>query len=314
VSHPRVSKDSSKRYTIYSDKFIEAGNLKVGDKVCRCREIPAFGDSTLFDARLVGMLIGDGSYGYNNTPKYSSEDKELLSYIKNKYKTGLNASHITKKGLRYEEIRINNICAFLREIGIYGQTKCGKRLPINYQTLNKENTILLLSGLYDTDGCIHVGSKINNDYIALTQSNKEILKQVQLLWKKFGVTSSIVLCKPNISENRKDKKPWYNLLIKGGENLVRVSKTLQLLVGNKKQKLFLISSRNSRDLLIKKKHYNTDYLFDKVVNIKPIGEQTIYNLSAGLSHTYLANDIITHNTAGDNDSDFGSAQELVYNP
>jgi intein/homing endonuclease len=123
-----------------------------------------------------------------------------------------------------------------------------------------------------------------------------------------------VLCKPNISENRKDKKPWYNLLIKGGENLVRVSKTLQLLVSNKKQKLLLIGSRNSRDLLIRKKHYNTDYLFDKVVNIKPIGEQIIYNLSAGLSHTYLANDIITHNTAGDNDSDFGSAQELVYNP
>ena len=314
VSHPRVSKNDSKRYTIYSDKFIEAGNLKVGDKVCRCREIPVFGNSTLFDARLVGMLIGDGSYGYNNTPKYSSEDEELLSYIKNKYKTGLNASHITKKGFRYEEIRIKNICALLREIGIYGQTKCEKRLPINYQTLNEENTVLLLSGLYDTDGCIHVGSKINNDYIALTQSNKEILEQVQLLWKKFGVTSSIVLCKPNISENRKDKKPWYNLLIKGGENLVRVSKTLQLLVSNKKQKLFLIGSRNSRDLLIRKKHYNTNYLFDKVVNIKSIGEQTIYNLSAGLSHTYLANDIITHNTAGDNESDFGSAQELVYNP
>ena len=52
--------------------FYPAALLKVGDSVCEAREIDVFGNTTLFDARLVGMLIGDGSYGYNNTPKFSS--------------------------------------------------------------------------------------------------------------------------------------------------------------------------------------------------------------------------------------------------
>jgi len=63
--------------------------------------INIFGNSILFDARLVGMLIGDGSYGYNNTPKYSSEDSVLLNYIKNKYEWGLNKEVTTKKNTIY---------------------------------------------------------------------------------------------------------------------------------------------------------------------------------------------------------------------
>lgn len=315
ISHPRIIKTEGKRDTVYKDLFVRADSLKIGDNVCRCREIPIFGKDTLFDARLVGMLIGDGSYGFDNTPKYSSEDAELLGYVKGRYETGLSATHITNKGNIYEDIRVKGICKRLREIGIYGQTKDKKRLPVNYQTLDKENTILLLSGLYDTDGCIHVSKNSRiDDYVALTQGNRELLEQVQLLWKKFGVTSSIITCKPKLAKERKDKKEWYNLLIKGGENLSRVSTTLKLLVSSKSQRLKDIQSRNSRDLLLRKKHYNQDYIFDKITNIECIGEQAIYNLSAGLSHTYLANDIITHNTAGDSESDFSSAQELVYNP
>ena len=74
-----------------------------------CREVPVFGNDTLFDARLIGMLIGDGSYGLKNSPKFSSEDEELLSYVKAKYNWGLSASHITKKGKQYVKIRKQNM-------------------------------------------------------------------------------------------------------------------------------------------------------------------------------------------------------------
>jgi len=52
----------------------------------------------------------------------------------------------------------------------------------------------------------------------------------------------------------------------------------------------------------------------KIVNIVDIGVQTIYNLSAICSRTYLANNIITHNTAGDKESDFSAAQKIMYSP
>lgn len=307
----RVS--GNKRIRSFYEGFEIAEKLKVGDRICELRKIDVFGESRLFDARLVGMLIGDGSYGFDNTPKYSSEDIELLSYVKNKYDWGFNASHITKSGKNYEEIRIKNICDKLREIGIYGQTKVAKRLPDNYQTLTKEDTINLLGGLFDTDGCV---TKSNGEpHICLTQSNREILEQVKILLRKLGITCNIVENKPSISSNRKDKNPWFILNIGGRYNIINFYKNISFLVTSKQQKLEDAYLYFQNKISKKECEYDSDlFIVSKVVSIEDIGEQIVYNLSAMSSHTYLANNIITHNTAGDNESDFASAQEIMYNP
>ena len=195
--------------------FVPAGELTAKHRVCEARRIPAFGNDTLFDARLVGMLIGDGTYGYDNTPKYSSEDQELLSYVEDRYETGLSASHITKAGNLYKDIRIKGICGELRNIGIYGQTKLSKRLPVNYQMLNKENAALLLAGLYDTDGTFC----LSHQSIELCQSNKEILEQVVILLRKFGIFGHIIKYKPRLNCGRKDRNAYYRLCIKGRVNV-----------------------------------------------------------------------------------------------
>ena len=305
-------KDGNKRETIFNESFVRANQLKVGDRVCECRKIDVFGNSTLFDSRLVGMLIGDGSYGNNETPKYSSEDRELLEYVKGKYDTSLSATHITKKGNVYEDIRVKGICKYLKEIGIYGQVKQAKRLPSNYQTLTRNATIDLLSGLYDTDGTFY--SKGTKSYIGLTQCNIEILKEVQVLWRKFGVIGSIRKTNPRLSPNRKDKNPWFTLIINGADNLKLASRVLLPIVTHKKKSNQEILSFFDTYVPKKIKGYDKDYLVYKVVSIEDIGKQVVYNLSACTSRTYLANNIITHNTAGDNESDFAGAQEIMYNP
>ena len=305
-------KDGNRRKTIFNESFVRANQLKVGDRVCECRKIDVFGNSTLFDSRLVGMLIGDGSYGNNETPKYSSEDIELLEYVKSKYDTSLSATHITKKGNIYEDIRVKGICSYLKEIGIYGQVKQAKRLPSNYQTLTRNATIDLLSGLYDTDGTFY--SKGTKSYIGLTQCNIEILKEVQVLWRKFGVICSIRKTNPRLSPNRKDKNPWFTLIINGADNLKLASRVLLPIVTHKKESNQEILSFFDTYVPKKIKGYDKDYLVYKVVSIEDIGKQVVYNLSACTSRTYLANNIITHNTAGDNESDFAGAQEIMYNP
>lgn len=305
-------KDGNRRKTIFSESFVKADQLKVGDRVCECRKIDVFGNNTLFDSRLVGMLIGDGSYGNNETPKYSSEDRELLEYVKGKYDTSLSATHVTKKGNIYEDIRVKGICSYLKEIGIYGQVKQAKRLPSNYQTLTRNATIDLLSGLYDTDGIFY--SKGTKSYIGLTQCNIEILKEVQILWRKFGVICSIRKTNPRLNPNRKDKNPWFTLIINGADNLKLASRVLSPIVTHKKESNQEILSFFDTYVPKKIKGYDKDYLVYKVVSIEDIGKQVVYNLSACTSRTYLANNIITHNTAGDNESDFAGAQEIMYNP
>lgn len=150
--------------------------------VYMCDKVGVFGEESIPDPRMVGMMIGDGTYGHNKVPRFCNCDDTLNNYIKSNYKTRCERSHVTKEGKLYEENYILGYSKTLREIGIYGQTKTAKRLPRNYLRLNKECAALLLAGIYDTDG--YINPKKN---IMLTQSSKEILEQIQLLLKKFGI-------------------------------------------------------------------------------------------------------------------------------
>ena len=308
IQKHRMNHDGSIDY--YEEVFKKAGDLKIGDRVIECREISIFGNDALFDARLIGMLIGDGSYGNRNSIKYRSEDKELLDYVKKHYIWKCYHNHITKKGNIYEEGRILKLIQRLREIGIYGQTKINKRLPLNYQTLNRKDTILLLSGLYDTDGSVYLSKK--DGFIFLTQSNKEILEQVKILWRKFGVICSITKINPNIKEGRKDKNPWYTLTISGRYSAYKAAEVLELLVPHKQENLKNIINFYDSNLSKKEQKYSKDIIVSKVKSIINIGIKPVYNLTAGLSHTYLANNIVTHNTANEKESSFKSAKTLLY--
>lgn len=313
VIHTSRINGGEQRKRTHEEVWKRADELKVGDKILEGRYIGAFGTDTLEDARLIGMLIGDGSYGFDNTPKFSSEDKELLDYVKERYDWGVSAEHITKKGRQYQDIRVKGICPLLRRLGIYGQTKTRKRLPINYQTLTEEDTKLLLAGLYDTDGCI-TGSG-NNATISLTQASREILEQVALLLRKFGIFSSISKNKPSIKEGRKDKNPWYILQVAGRTEVELFHKNIPLLQQRKIEKLRAACQWFEEHPLTKARCYDDRKIIPRTIKkIEDIGNQVIYNLSAEQSHTYLANNIITHNTAGDDESDFTAFAEMFYSP
>lgn len=310
---PRDINDNNKRNKYYTYDFKPAGSLTTKDYVCISHYQGVFGKESLFDGRLVGMLIGDGSYGFNQTPKFSNADIELLEYIKSKYEYTTFKQHVTKDVRNYEEMRIRNICSKLREIGIYGQTKTNKRLPVKYQLLDKQSAALLLAGLYDTDGSISFKGTSPN--IILTQSSLEILKEVQILLSKFGVYSRIYTQKARIKENRKDVNDCFNLIISREESIRNFKNDIPLLSNTKKmslKKVINIFDNKIRKNNIIQRPYSV--IESKVQSIKNIGLQDIYNLTAGKTNTYLANGIITHNTAGDNESDFAGAQEIMYNP
>ena len=322
IDHPiliQKGKYSHRKLIGYEEIFREAKKLKIGDRVLESRKVNIFGNNTLFDARLVGMLIGNGSYG--SSVKYCSEDKELQDYVKSKYECKVFRTHITKKGNLYEEFRVNGIRGKLNDIGILGQTKLAKRLPINYQTLNEDNVRLLLSGLYDTDGSVCINKK--DGYIYLTQSNKEILSQIQILWRKFGVIGVITKTNPTIKKDKKDRKdrknkkdrnPWFTLTISGRYNCLNAIEVLNLLVPHKRDKLLEIKTLYSENPSKRLQSYPTDVLMYRIINIENIGVREVYNLTTGLSHTYLANNIITHNTANNKESSFLSAKKLLYAP
>ena len=268
--------------------------------------IQQFGNQTIDDPYFIGLLIGDGSYGKNKTPRLFSCDSEIYNYVERNYNAICERSHITKDNKLYKELRINGTGYMLKKCGIYGQTKKSKRLPDNYQSLNKNDLAELLAGLFDTDGYF---SKTRYT-IEIDQSSEEIIKQIQECLIKFGIYSTYFEHKPLLKEGRKDKNSWFVLMITDQQSIVNFYKNIPIKIQYKLQNL----KRQVDSIKPKKRIIPEGYREVIVKNVKSIGVQPIYNLTADNTHTYIANNIVTHNTGGDHGPALAGLATIFYNP
>ena len=91
ADHPiLVSREGRARYVTVGKKkqrrirefdFVDASTIKVGDHVAEIGEIPLFGNKHVKLAYLVGLLIGDGTYGKGKAPRLFTGDKCTWEYL-----------------------------------------------------------------------------------------------------------------------------------------------------------------------------------------------------------------------------------------
>jgi hypothetical protein len=316
TDHPILSRkylESQKRIG-RAISFEEASKLKINDVVAVADIIPIQGTKKMWNPYLVGCLIGDGSYGKDKTPVLSNEDNEIWEHL-----DSLNISHTieksytTKKNRLYKEVRIKSITQKLRELGIYGQTKKDKDLPINIHSYDKESICELIAGLIDTDGCIlNIPSNRN---ITLTSSSKKLVDSLKLLLLRLGIHSNIdVKRDKRVGRKIMSKEEFYLIGIYDKTSVEIFYENIPIKINRKKETLQkLIDHYKNRKS--KKNQKYSGLRFEKISKIEDIGEQEVYNLTAGTTNTYLANGIVTHNTGGDIDSskdaerDFLNAEE-----
>jgi intein/homing endonuclease len=293
--HPILTRDRYKSGDYKkTNTFIEAKNLKKGDSILVAEEIKMFGRKEMWNPRLVGLLIGDGSYGKDKTPVLSNCDKDVNNYIYNNFDAIEERSYTTKDGREYKETRIRNICQKLRELGIYGQTKNKKTLPLNIHSYTKKDICELLGGFYDADG--HVVNDGKNRTINLSSSSKELMFEVKLLLQKLGIHGQIYTKKPS-STGIKGINNYYLLTIADKRSLLIFIESITFLIKYKQVKLEAMyeelknhTSEITKDL--------KGLRAERIKSVVYIGKKPVYNLTAGTTHTYIANGIVTHNTGG----------------
>lgn len=302
--HPILYKRRQDRKVL----FREAKYLKVGEQIAIIEEVNLFGNKIMWEPRVVGWLIGDGSYGFDKTPVLSNCDIEINNYIESNFSTVTEKSYQTKEGKIYKETRIKGICSELRKLEVYGQTKLKKTLPKNIHSYRKEDIADVLGGLFDTDGCVYEG-KINK--VDITSSSESLLLEIQLLLQKFGVHGGIYEVLPNF-KNSFDKSIYYRLVIADKKSLLAFHKNITLKLSYKQKKLNNIINviRDRRSKIDKNQK---GLRFERIVSIENIGEQPVYNLTAANTNTYIANGIITHNTGGDMEVG-ADAAEMFFDP
>lgn len=299
--------------------FHDAGKCKVGEQVGVIDSIPFFGTKKMWEPRVVGWLIGDGSYGFNKTPRLSNCDFEINDYIETHFDTSPDKPpRETKDGKIYKETRIKGICKNLRELGIYGQTKAAKRLPINIHQYDAESLSELIGGLFDTDGYISI-DKSGRPRITLTQCQEEILREIEQVLLHFGIHCSIKFIKTNQRQHEyngkviKDGAGNWRLTVQDINSVGNFAKYITCSVLYKQSALDLMSLY-TQDWIAKYHKYVLGVHAEKIVKIEDIGMQDIYNLTAKEQHNYICNGIVTHNTGGTEGASFEGLKELFYKP
>ena len=299
--------------------FHDAGKCKVGEQVGVIDSIPFFGTKKMWEPRVVGWLIGDGRYGFNKTPRLSNCDFEINDYIETHFDTTPDRPpRKTKDGKIYKETRIKGICKNLRELGIYGQTKTAKRLPINIHQYDAESLSELIGGLFDTDGYISI-DKSGRPRITLTQCQEEILREIEQVLLHFGIHCSIRLIKTKQRQHEyngkiiKDSYGHWRLTIQDINSVGNFAKYITCSVLYKQSALDLMNLY-TQDWIAKYHKYVLGVHAEKIVKIEDIGMQDIYNLTAKEQHNYICNGIVTHNTGGTEGASFEGLKELFYKP
>lgn len=290
-------------------EWIEAGNLKEGDLVAISQDLGVFGTEQIFDPYLVGLLVGDGTYG-GTSPYIFNADKEITSYVETNYScVDSRKPRITNDGRVFRALRIHNIVGELRKLGMQGQTGTNKRLPEKIFSCTKKDCCEMLAGLFDTDGCIRVGNKYGNRLPAtnalFTTVSINLAKDVRDLLQKIGVHAAIQKKKQRNRDRKiRDVNPYYNVEITDRNSLLRFWENVKPRVSHKKAALDAIAEICKQ----KKRWYRNNFEYETVESVTSVGLKTVYNLTADNTHTYTANGIITHNSA------FESLKNMFYNP
>lgn len=296
--HHKKINGSDRKYRKYN--YVKASECNVGDSVGVIREIPYFGNHHESNAYLIGLLIGDGTYGKNKGGRLHTGDKNTWDYIETNNLGYICEDHTknSKYSKEFRTYRIHNASKLLSAYGLYGQTKLNKTLPNNIQNWDKESLANLIAGLWDTDGYITVESKSKKHRICFTQSNLPLLKSLQEVLIRFGILSSIKINKSKVSHIKTHEiksKESYVLIIKDKISTINFYNNIHLNIDYKQQNL-----NKCFELVNAKYCHDSSYLeglkADKIVNIIPIGVRRIYNLEAKEYNNYIANFIVTHNS------------------
>ena len=313
IDHPILSNTSpkakskyinGKRMAIREWKFRRADELKTGDFVGLANDIDYWGDNHLDNAYLVGLLIGDGSYGKGASCRIISADQDTWKYLEDNNLGIINHCDDSRPEKYNKEIRTYRIIGgieLMKQLGIAYQTGKEKTLPKNIGEFDKQSICNLIAGLFDTDGSISVNEDKKNYSITLYQSNRDLLEEVRIQLHKLGIFSTINTRKPTKYELRGkiiNSNESYRLEIHDISSAKLFCQFIPLNISYKKENLSRIFNM-LKDSSPQEHNDISGAKQCKIVSITHIGIQTVYNLQADNDHTYLANGIITHNTTTD---------------
>ena len=302
--------------------FKRADEVKIGDQLMQVNQVPIFGTASAVEPRLLGLLIGDGYYG-GRSVELSIEGEDIFNWLQTKgYRLSVSKTFTTKTGSTYRRVVINAVQPVLKAMGIMGQKKEFKHLPTNISQYDMYSISEILGGYFDADG------SVGDQRITLKSKYKHLLEEVKIELFKFGIDCYI------LKEYRKEGyKPGevYVLYVRKRKSIEQFQKHIHFIDSRKQEKLMSLLTSNPKlyydnCTFVKSEstekgsyylqHNGLNALNSKcVISVEFLGMKDVYNLNAGLTHTYITNKFISGNTGGQMEAGATEAlKRIFYDP
>lgn len=208
----------------------------------------SFGNYNISESYFIGYVLGDGWLNKHDNGiavKVPVFDRGSRIYSEFKNLGGKVYQDINKAEERDVVMDTLYICnkEFREYIENIGLSSCGalnKNIPSIYYNANKESTVELLRGLFDSDGSVSKRKGRNDEYlhIIFSSASKGLIESVQYLLLKLGILSNITLVnegkKSNIKGREINSSGEYLLEIVGRNSILLFLKEVGFCLDRKK--------------------------------------------------------------------------------
>jgi ribonucleoside-diphosphate reductase alpha chain len=248
--------------------------------------------------RLIGWLTGDGVFSKDNVALvFGPEEKDTAKRMEEEFNRLLrDAAAFCKVPGPYRECHVNtqangvmqitskadSLVQYLHEhYGLHQGTAIYKDVPAAVHRVADDLKVAYLQGLFSADGCIRKSAAESE--VMLASSSPELLRSVQLLLSDLGIVSRITWTHPSGRKNPQGQLHMYNqqgrkfLALVGFPCSARKDAQAREIV----ERPFDGGLKNPRP--------------SKVISIEPEGEVTVYDITEPVTHSLIAEGIITHN-------------------
>jgi intein/homing endonuclease len=301
----------------------DLSELSPGDLVATPRIMHAIGSSTYSadEVKVVGYLIGGGRV--NDCINFTQENEvirddftsclEHLGFIQGEadYESPNFSVVFPREGTPFVRVahglgdrwhRVTSpLRVLLERLALYGKDSYSKRIPSEFFGLTEDLIAVLLGALWSTDGFCSTG-KQSSHVIAYHSVSHGLCLDVQSLLLRLGVQSTV--SKVRIHEDGFSYQFWVTRVITNSSKALFCSRVIVI---GKESRFQHLASR----ILNKDNTYSDSVLYgvvktfdadsgdiywDRVASVVCRGIEMTYDLSVPGPHTFVANDIITHNT------------------
>jgi len=301
--HPVLKVKRMTRHKIESE-WVKAENLRPGDKIVLNdhRDLDGWnGKYSMKEGYLIGLLIGDGTLKKDKAILSSWGEGEGAKTVRSlAYAYAESLPHrsdfdgwIHVKGRTEYRMSLSYLKKLAEKLGLKPGVKAITELM---EKASSEFCKGLLRGLFDADGSVQ-GSQLKGVSIRLSQSDLEILKAVQRMLLRFGISSKIYTNRRNKGFSKlldgkggtKDypRKPQHELVI-SNENILYFYRKIGFGDLEKKKKLEKAIGGYKRKI-------NRERFVATVKELIPDGEEQVYDVRIPGKNAFDANGFYIHN-------------------